>query len=254
MPEKAQTGCKVEAACRKIAGILLNDLSNLIKAQVHAGPVSSKMGNNPANCKNSKQSRMQTCAPKRHFHKFCLVMDKNLHKNKNPLTVIFCKHDFVIKQSREKRGCQRKPCRASSSERKKPHRLFLLSLTSIPAARSVQAPQGTDVAWWRGPLNGGPCVRPWERGGTKRSIHLIFWGSGILEYMCVEYSWCEPEYLFKWQDFTYKMPLFHWWYWEHWESKILYFFFLFFSRCSLCDVTPRCKLVISLTPELKICV
>lgn len=91
--------------------------------------------------------RIQTCATKKHFKRLVTQKTKRTKQNnKNPLSLIFPQTRLSHHtQSREKRGCQRKPCRASSSERKEPHSLFLPSLTSIPAARSVQAPQGTDV-------------------------------------------------------------------------------------------------------------
>lgn len=118
--------------------------------------------------------------------------------------------------SEEERGCQRKPCRASSSERKKPLWLSLPAHSSIPGSMvCTEAPQGTAVAGWGGPLNGWPCVWPLEERGGKirerererlcglgvKTDRLLMEASTfrcsdeVLEH-AVKYSWIESENLF----------------------------------------------------------
>lgn len=180
MPEN--TGCKVEAACRKIAGIILNDLSNLIKVRYVEKSASANFESPPEGSNSrcarlvhngeqfcqlqeiktsqtsyfrifsSSSNRTQTCAPKRQFYKFCLVMDKSLRKDKNPLTVIFYFFLFFFantalssNRAEEGVGVKASPAEPHHQRGRSPH-AAPAPFTSIPAARSAQAPRGTDVA------------------------------------------------------------------------------------------------------------
>ena len=139
---------------------------------------------------------------------------------KIPSTIIFSQTSLHHQTpSKAESGRQRKPYRASSSERKKQRTPVALPPDSHFNPRQqglyIQAPRGTTAAGWGGPLNGRPCVWPLEERarrseGQKGERERVCGPSGETDRLLmdsstfrpsdevlahrVKYSWIETEH------------------------------------------------------------